>query len=294
MLNKQTQLALVPWAFVGIWSTGFIGAKYAVPYMEPFSVLLIRMLLTLAVFGLLLWWRKPQWCSPTQAGHQLVVGFLVHACYLGGVFAAIDWSLPAGLTALIMGLQPILTAFISWIWLGERLLKTQWIGLLLGFVGVLLVVSQNGSGESEPVALVAWAAAIVALTAISIGTLYQKRFGGGVDLMVGAFYQYLSTAAVMAILAYQFDSGVVIWSAELVLAIAWMVLALSVVAILLLMIMIREGEAAKVASYFYLVPILTAVEAWFLFGERLNGIAICGIFVAVAGVYLTIKRQTKK
>lgn len=294
MLNKQTQLALVPWAFVGIWSTGFIGAKYAVPYMEPFSVLLIRMLLTLAVFGLLLWWRKPQWCSPTQAGHQLVVGFLVHACYLGGVFAAIDWSLPAGLTALIMGLQPILTAFISWIWLGERLVKTQWIGLLLGFVGVLLVVSQNGTGESEPVALVAWVAAIVALTAISIGTLYQKRFGGGVDLMVGAFYQYLSTAAVMAILAYQFDSGVVIWSAELVLAIAWMVLALSVVAILLLMIMIREGEAAKVASYFYLVPILTAVEAWFLFGERLNGIAICGIFVAVAGVYLTIKRQTKK
>jgi drug/metabolite transporter (DMT)-like permease len=291
MLSRQQKLTLVPWAFVGIWSTGFIGAKYAVPYMEPFSVLFLRMFLTLIVFAALMFWRQPQWCSPKQAGHQMVVGLLVHACYLGGVFVAIDWALPAGITSLIMGVQPLLTALIGWLWISERLHKAQWLGLVLGFLGVLLVVSQNGAQNSDAAGWDAWTAAIVALLAISIGTLYQKRFGGGVDLMVGAFYQYLVTAIVMALLAWQFDSGEVIWSWPLLGAVLWMVLALSVTAILLFLVMIREGEASKVVSYFYLVPPLTALEAWLLFDETLNIYALCGIGVTVAGVYLTVKRR---
>ncbi|MDO6515219.1 DMT family transporter [Neptuniibacter sp. 2_MG-2023] len=291
MLSRQQKLTLVPWAFVGIWSTGFIGAKYAVPYMEPFSVLFLRMFLTLIVFAALMFWRKPQWCSPKQAGHQMVVGLLVHACYLGGVFVAIDWALPAGITSLIMGVQPLLTALIGWLWISERLHKAQWLGLVLGFLGVLLVVSQNGAQNSDAAGWDAWTAAIVALLAISIGTLYQKRFGGGVDLMVGAFYQYLVTAIVMALLAWQFDSGEVIWSWPLLGAVLWMVLALSVTAILLFLVMIREGEASKVVSYFYLVPPLTALEAWLLFDETLNIYALCGIGVTVAGVYLAVKRR---
>lgn len=291
MLTKEQQLKLVPWAFVGIWSTGFIGAKYAVPYMEPFSVLLLRMLLTLVVFAGLLLWRKPKWCSPKQAAHQMMVGFLVHACYLGGVFAAIGWSLPAGITALIVGVQPLLTAMIGWLWISERLHKVQWLGLLVGFVGVLLVVSQSDSQGVGVAGWEAWSAALLALIAISVGTLYQKRFGSGVDLMVGAFYQYLATAMVMALLAWQFDSGIVIWSWPLIGALLWMVLALSVIAILLLLVMIREGEASKVVSYFYLVPPLTALEAWFLFGETLNIYALTGIGVTVIGVYLTVKRR---
>lgn len=291
MLTRQQKLTLVPWAFVGIWSTGFIGAKYAVPYMEPFSVLFLRMLLTLVVFAALLFWRKPKWCSVNQAGHQMVVGFLVHACYLGGVFVAIDWALPAGITSLIMGIQPLLTALIGWLWISERLHKMQWCGLLLGFMGVLLVVSQNGAQNTGVAGWDAWMAAIIALCAISIGTLYQKRFGGGVDLMVGAFYQYLVTAVVMALLAWQFDSGEVIWSWPLFGAVLWMVLALSVTAILLFLVMIREGEASKVVSYFYLVPPLTALEAWLLFDETLNIYALCGIGVTVVGVYLTVKRR---
>ena len=291
MLSRQQKLTLVPWAFVGIWSTGFIGAKYAVPYMEPFSVLFLRMFLTLIVFAALMFWRKPQWCSPKQAGHQVVVGLLVHACYLGGVFVAIDWALPAGITSLIMGVQPLLTALIGWLWISERLHKAQWLGLVLGFLGVLLVVSQNGAQNSDAAGWDAWTAAIVALLAISIGTLYQKRFGGGVDLMVGAFYQYLVTAIVMALLAWQFDSGEVTWSWPLLGAVLWMVLALSVTAILLFLVMIREGEASKVVSYFYLVPPLTALEAWLLFDETLNIYALCGIGVTVAGVYLTVKRR---
>lgn len=288
MLTKQQQVALIPWVFVGIWSTGFIGAKYAVPYMEPFSVLLLRMLLTLVVFAGLLWWRRPTWCSWQQAGHQMVVGFLVHACYLGGIFAAIDWSLPAGIAALIIGLQPLLTVVLSSMWLGERTTLRHWLGLILGLCGVVLVVSQNNTQGAENAIWTAWLAAIVALLAISIGTLYQKRFGTQVDLMVGAFYQYLSTALVMALLAWQFDSGEVIWSWTLFAALAWMVLAISVVAILLLLVMIREGEANKVASYFYLVPVLTALEAWLLFGETLNLWAMIGMLVAVTGVYLSI------
>lgn len=290
MLSKSQKLALVPWAFVGIWSTGFIGAKYAVPYMDPFSVLSLRMLLTLIVFSALLWWRKPQWCSLPQAGHQMIVGFLVHACYLGGVFVAIDWFLPAGITSLIMGLQPLLTALFGWFWLSERLHQRQCLGLALGLVGVVLVVSQNIQGSSAA-GWDAWSAAFIALLAISIGTLYQKRFGADVDLMVGAFYQYLATAVVMLLLAWQFDSGVVIWNLQLLAALAWMVLALSVVAILLLLVMIREGEASKVASYFYLVPPLTAIEAWLLFDETLSLTAILGILVVVYGVYLTVKKQ---
>jgi len=293
MLTRQQKLTLVPWAFVGIWSTGFIGAKYAVPYMEPFSVLFLRMLLTLVVFAALLFWRKPKWCSVNQAGHQMVVGFLVHACYLGGVFVAIDWALPAGITSLIMGIQPLLTALIGWLWISERLHKVQWCGLLLGFMGVLLVVSQNGAQNTDVAGWDAWMAAIIALCAISIGTLYQKRFGGGVDLMVGAFYQYLVTAVVMALLAWQFESGEVIWSWPLVGALLWMVLALSVTAILLFLVMIREGEASKVVSYFYLVPPLTALEAWLLFDETLNIYALCGIGVTVVGVYLTVKRRVE-
>lgn len=290
MLNKQQWITLVPWAFVGIWSTGFIGAKYAVPYMEPFSVLLVRSLLTIVVFAGLLAWRKPQWCSLPQAGHQMVVGFLVHACYLGGVFAAIDWSLPAGITSLVMGLQPILTALLAVIWLQERLLKTQWLGLVLGLIGVVMVVSQGYSQGSYLAGGDAWAAAVIALVAISLGTLYQKRFGVGVDLMVGAFYQYVAMAIVMAILAYAFDSGVVEWNWTLIGALAWMVLGLSVTAILLLLIMIREGEASKVASYFYLVPPLTAIEAWILFDESLSMLAIIGIVVAAIGVFFAAKR----
>ena len=292
MFSKQQQLAIVPWAFVVLWSTGFIGAKYAVPYMEPFSVLLLRMLLTLVVFVGLIAWRRPKWCSARDAGHQMVVGFLVHACYLGGVFAAIDWSLPAGTTSLIMGIQPLLTALAGWVLFSEGLRRTQWLGLVCGFFGVMLVVGQN-SMEGSAVSWDAWCAAFIALLAISMGTLYQKRFGVGVDLMVGAFYQYLSTAIVMAILVWLFDSGVVDWSWPLIVSVGWMVIALSVAAILLLLVMIREGEASKVASYFYLVPVLTAIEAWFLFDETLNTIGVVGILVTVLGVYLTVRKRAQ-
>lgn len=288
---QKRWIQLVPFIFVVIWSTGFIGAKYALPYIEPFNLLLIRTLLTLVVFGVLALMLRAQWPTRTQALHQMVSGFLVHACYLGGVFAAIKWQLPAGVTALLMGLQPILTALMSWQWFGESLRTRQWVGLLVGLVGVFLVLL---SGQTDGQFELNWpsmSAAALALVGISVGTLYQKRFGAGVNLFTGTFFQYLSTAIAMGLLTVLFEQGTVDWQPELVGALLWMVLGLSVSAILLLMLMIREGEAARVASYFYLVPPLTAVEAWLLFGENLSLEGIGAIALTVCGIYLVLRRN---
>ncbi|WP_372831408.1 DMT family transporter [Pontibacterium sp.] len=281
----------VPFLFVVLWSTGFIGAKYASPYIEPFHVLLIRMLMTLVAFGALALILKAKWPSPVQAMHQMVTGFLVHAVYLGGVFAAIEWGLPAGVTAIIMGLQPLLTALMSWQLMGDNLRPVQWLGLLIGFVGVALVLLSGEGGGQFTIDTASMIAAVAALVAISVGTLYQKRFGSGTDLFTGSFYQYLMTAIAMAVVAFTFETGEINWQPELIGALLWMVFGLSVSAILLLMLMIREGEAAKVASYFYLVPPLTAIEAWLLFDEQLNLMGIGAIALTVLGIYLVLRRH---
>ncbi|MCP8689016.1 DMT family transporter [Marinobacterium sedimentorum] len=279
----------VPLLFVLLWSTGFIGAKYGLPYIEPFYLLFIRMLLTLVVFALLMRIFRARALGPRQALHQMVVGLMVHGAYLGGVFAAISWQMPAGIASLLVGLQPLLTALIAWQWLGSRLRSLQWVGLLLGLLGVALVLAGRGSGASGELVWTALLALVLALVGISVGTLYQKRFGQGVDLLSGSFYQYLSTALLMGLLSFGFETQKVDWQPELFLALFWLVVGLSVSAILLLMLMIREGEAARVASYFYLVPPVTALEAWWLFDESLAPVALGGIAIAVLGVYLVIR-----
>ncbi|MEH6358153.1 MAG: DMT family transporter [Pseudomonadales bacterium] len=288
---QSTLIRFVPFVFVLLWSSGYIGAKYALPFIEPFTLLLVRMLMTLVVFAGLCAIFKPQWPSFQQAQQQMIAGLLVHACYLGGVFAAIKWQMPAGITAIIIGLQPLLTALLGWQWLGERLRSVQWLGLVLGLVGVLMILADGQHTSSFELRIEAIVALILALVAISIGTLYQKRFGRGVDLLAGSFYQYLSTAIAMAILAFVFEERVIEWSVQLMLALGWLVFGLSVSAVLLLMLIIREGEPAKVASYFYLVPPVTAVQAWLLFGESLSLIQIGAFAITVLGVYLVLKRS---
>ncbi|HMT93170.1 DMT family transporter [uncultured Thiothrix sp.] len=280
----------IPLLFVFLWSTGFIGAKYALPFIEPFYLLFIRMLWTIAVFLLLCVVLRVQWPSWQQAGHQMVTGLLLHGLYLGGVFAAIKWGMPAGITAIVVGIQPLLTAVLGWRLFGERLLPRQWLGLALGLIGVTVVIlSTRGYGNFD-FAWSAIAASLIALAAIVMGTVYQKRFGGGVNLVAGSLWQYVSTALFMGLLAYSFETRVVVWDKQLIFALAWLVLGLSVSAILLLMYMIREGEAAKVASYFYLVPPATSIEAWLLFDESLPLLAMAAIALTVAGVYLVVKK----
>ncbi|MDF1555626.1 MAG: EamA family transporter [Deferrisomatales bacterium] len=280
---------VAPWLFVLLWSTGFVGAKFGLPYAEPFTLLLIRMLLTLAVFLCLILWFKSPWPTLPQAGHQLVVGALVHGAYLGGVFAAIKLALPAGVTSLLVGLQPVLTAVFGWLWLGDRLRLRQWIGLGLGVVGVALVLlsgRQLALFQIQPAAL---AFAGLALVGISLGTVYQKRFGAGVSLLTGTFCQYVATAILMAVLAFAFERRQVVWHPHLVGALLWLVFGLSLSAILLLMLMIRHGQTARVASYFYLVPPVTALETWLVFGEHLAPLGLVGMAAAATGVYLVLR-----
>ncbi|MEZ5534891.1 MAG: DMT family transporter [Thiolinea sp.] len=291
MIHKNTSLInAVPIIFVFLWSTGFIGAKYALPFIEPFYLLFIRMLLTIGVFVILCLIFRAKWPTPRQAGHQMVTGALVHGAYLGGVFAAIKLGMPAGIAAIIVGVQPLLTALLSWQLTGANLRSKQWLGLVLGLVGVIIIILSTRQAESTELSWLAVVATLISLAGISAGTLYQKRFGAGTDLLAGSLWQYISTALIMAVLAWSFEDRVVIWDTQLIMALGWLVLGLSVSAILLLMFMIREGESAKVASYFYLVPAVVSVEAWILFGESLPWIAVAAIGLTIFGVYLVVRK----
>ncbi|PLX94787.1 MAG: EamA family transporter [Desulfuromonas sp.] len=288
--KRQTLVNLIPMIFVFLWSTGFIAAKYALPFIEPFFFLFIRMVLSIAVFILLCLYFRADRLSPRQAGHQMVTGFLVHGAYLGGVFAAIKWGMPAGITAIVVGVQPVLTACLGWRFLGERLRPRQWLGLGLGLAGVVTVLLSTQRQEGVVLTWPAVLAAISALVGISLGTLYQKRFGGGTNLLAGSVWQYVSVALLMALMTWAFEVQEVVWDLQLILALGWLVLGISVTAILLLMYMIREGATAKVASYFYLVPPVASIEAWILFGESLSAVAIAAIAATVLGVYLVVRR----
>lgn len=285
-------VGLVPAIFVLLWSTGFIGAKFALPYIEPFNLLFIRMLMTVAVFALLMVILKIPLPGRHFIKHQVVSGLLIHGAYLGGVFAAIKWQMPAGITALLVSMQPLLTALITWGLYKKRLCKIQWLGLSLGFIGVLLVLASKQQGDDLVLTWQMMLAALLALLGITIGSLYQKRFGGGINLVAASLIQYIATAVLMAGLTFSFETQIVDWQLPLIASLLWLVFGLSVTAILLLLFMIKEGESAKVAAYFYLVPGVTAIEAWLLFNERLSFWAIVGVVTSVFGVYLTIRKTT--
>ena len=276
--------ALVPFLFVFLWSTGFVGAKFGLPYAEPLTFLLCRYLLILSlmtVFALLA--RAPWPKDRRQVFHIAISGTLLHGFYLGGVFVAISHGLPAGITALIVGMQPLLTACgAGWV-LGERVTRRQWLGLALGFAGVALVVA-NKLGKLPLAAMVT--PAIVALLAITAGTLYQKRFCTHFDLRTGSVIQFLPSAALTAMAAYATESMHIEWTGEFVFALLWLVLGLSFGAISLLNVLIRNGSAVNVARLFYLTPPTTAVIAWAVFGETLTGLALAGMMLALGGVYL--------
>ncbi|RXZ42778.1 DMT family transporter [Crenobacter cavernae] len=288
MSSQHKHLGWIPWAFVVLWSTGFIGAKLGLPYIGPFTFLAVRMALTLAGFAVLMRVYAVPWPSLPVARRQWISGLLVHGVYLGGVFAAIKAQVPAGLTALIVGLQPLLTALVSHIAFAERLARRQWLGMAVGFAGTVLVVAGTRGLDFHAGYGLVWT--VFALLGITTGTLYQKRHSGGTHLLAGTFHQYLATLVFTGALALllEYDQPVV-WSAELWVAMIWSVLALSVAAILLLMRMIKEGEVARVVSYFYLVPGLTALEAWALFDERLSAAALAGMALAAAGVALVLR-----
>ena len=283
---------LLPLFFVLLWSTGFIGAKYGLPYAEPLTFLVTRYALVIALMTLVaLAMRAPWPANAREAAHIAVTGLLLHGIYLSGVFISIDRGLPAGISALVVGMQPLLTGALAGLLLGERVSRRQWMGLALGFGGVALVVGSKASVDSlAPETL--WhmvMPAVAALFGITAGTLYQKRFCPRFDLRTGSVVQFLPTLAVSAIIALNTETMHIEWTGDFFFALGWLVVVLSVGAVSLLGLLIRSGSAVNVSSLFYLTPPATALIAWAMFDERLSALAIAGMGVAVGGVWLARK-----
>ncbi len=282
----------IPFFFVLLWSTGFIGAKYGLPYASTGDFLSLRTVANIAVFVLLILILKQPKLTTKQIVHAMVTGLLIHGAYLGGVFGAIELGIPAGLTAIIVGLQPLFTAMLAMFIFKERVTLAQWFALLFGLAGLVLVVF--ASVELSNVSVNALLLAFIALLGITLGTLYQKRFCQKQPLLPSVCWQYLASLLVFLPLSFFGKSQPIVWHSEFILSLAWLVLALSVVAILLLMYMVEQGDASKVTAYFYLVPPATAIEAWLLFDEQLAISSIIGMVLCAVSVYIVNANPRKK
>lgn len=281
---EDAAIFAAPGVFVVFWASGFIGAKLGLPYAEPLTFLALRMFGVVVLLGLFMLIAGANWPSREGVLDSYVTGVLMHALYLGGVYISIAQGLPAALAALVVGLQPLLTSTIANGLLGERVVPRQWAGLLLGLGGVYLVVQDKASvGAATPLA---WVGAVVGLVAITIGTVYQKRFGGGIDWRSGMFIQYAGAGILFALGAMVFETRAVRWTPEFLFALGWLVFVLSFGAVWLLYFLIRRSAATRVVSLFYLTPPVTALMAWSLFGERLAPLALVGMGVCVVGVFL--------
>jgi len=283
---------IAPALFVLLWSTGFVGSKLGAPYIEPMVFLSLRFVAVLPVLGVTALFLSKSWPSASAVFHCVVAGMLVHGIYLGGVFWAIKQGMPAGTSAIIVGLQPVLTALMAVALLGETVSRKLWLSMAVGITGLALVLGPGFDLSNAGITPVTVAAVVLAVLAISLGTVYQKRFAQGLDLLAAAVWQYVGALIVTVPLSL-FESWRIEWSGELVFAMVWLVLLLSVGAILLLMLMIREGAVSRVASLFYLVPVATAVESYFLFGETLSVPQIGGMLMVV-GAVLTIRGGGRK
>lgn len=279
-----------PLLFVLLWSTGFIGAKFGLPYAEPMTFLVWRFLAVLMLMlGLVLLTRAPWPSSPRGMLHIAVTGLLIHAVYLGGVFISMHQGLPSGIAALVVGLQPLLTAVVAGLFLGEQVRRAQWTGLGLGFIGVALVVADKIAVIPSNALFAMLVPAFVALLGITAGTLYQKRFCPTFDLRTGAVLQYLPSLILVTLLAFSFESMDVTWNGSFLFALGWLVLVLSIGAIGLLNLLIRKGSAVNVASLFYLTPPTTALIAWMMFDETLPPLSLAGMAIAATGVWLALR-----
>jgi drug/metabolite transporter (DMT)-like permease len=284
MRLTKVAIAAAPVLFVLLWCTGFVGARYGLPYIEPLTFLAVRMTFVVLILGAIALISRVRWPDRSEIGHSLGAGMLVHGLYLGGVFTAISQGVPSGISALIPGLQPILTSTIANRFMGETVTRTQWLGLLLGLAGVALVLHDDAIVAAG--SAVGWIASFVSLLGITLGTLYQKRFCGRIDWRAGNLVQYLGAGLLFAAGAFAFETRVIHWSGELVFAIAWLVIVLSISAVGLMYWLIRRSAATGFASLFYLVPVVTALMAYFLFGEKLDALSIAGMVICAIGVFI--------
>ncbi|MFN0183164.1 MAG: DMT family transporter [Aquabacterium sp.] len=284
--RSRLWLAAMPWVFVMIWSTGFIVARYGMPHAPPMTFLAWRYALSVVAF--MVWLRLAQVPLPPrdQWAHLAMGGLLLHAGYLGGVWAAVRLGAPAGAVALVVGLQPLLTALWLRVNEGLRPMPLQWLGLAAGFVGVALVVWRRLQGDGmTPVNLALCALALVSITA---GSLYQKRFVRPGDPRAANLIQLAAAFVVTWPLAL-LETDQLHWHPQLIGAMAWSVLVLTLGGSSLLILLIQRGAATQVASLMYLVPPGTALMAWALFGEALTPTVVAGMALAAVGVALVMR-----
>lgn len=284
--------AAVPALFVLLWSTGFIGARLGLPHAEPLTFLCLRYGAVIAVMLPLALALRARWpAGPREIRHIATAGILIQGGYLGGVFSAIHAGMSAGVIALIVGLQPLLTAAAAGRMLGERVAPLQWLGLAMGLGGTALVVwhkmSLQGMGGGS------LALGLFALASITLGMLYQKKYCPAFDPRTGSVIQFGAALLLTLPLAAAFETMAVEWAPEFLVALGWLVLVLSAGATSLLFRLIERGAATRVTSLFYLTPAVTAVMAWLMFGETLGGTAVAGMAVALAGVAL-VNRQPRQ
>ena len=276
-----------PALFVLLWSTGFIGAKFGLPYADPFVFLSVRILLAaLLLFALARALRMPVRIGRTAIARSGLIGFFLHACYLGGVFYSLSQGLPAGVAAVVTSLQPVLVSLIAVKVLGEQLRIRQVAGLFIGLVGVVMVLGPSIDAQIPSAAIIA---ILVALIGSTTATLLQKKLGADIPLISGTAYQYLFSGCVLGVIALATQETSITWSLRFTAAFVWLVLVLSVGAILLLLWLLNSGSAAKVSSLFYLVPPATALEAFLLFGEKVNTQGFLGIGITALGVWLVMR-----
>jgi drug/metabolite transporter (DMT)-like permease len=272
--------------FVLLWSTGFVGAKYGLPYADPFIFLSVRVLIAaLILFVIAALMKAPIAIGTSAITRSSLIGFFLHACYLGGVFYSISKGLPAGVAAVVTSLQPVLVSLLAVKVLGEQLKAKQVVGLILGFIGVVLVLGPSFEQDIPASAVIGILVALVGSTA---ATLLQKKIGADVPLISGTAYQYLASGLVLALAAIATGGVRIQWSGQFIVAFVWLIAVLSVGAILLLLWLLNTGSAASVSSLLYLVPPATALEAFFVFGEKVNTQGFLGIGITALGVWLVI------
>jgi drug/metabolite transporter (DMT)-like permease len=269
--------------FILIWSTGFIIARYGMPYSEPMTFLFLRFSGVVLCMIPVLLWLKPTWPTGKQTLHIALAGALFQFCYLGGVWAAVKQGMPAGLAALIVGLQPILTAVFASV-VSERVSSRQWLGLVLGLLGVSLVLFAKIRVDG-----LTWTSVVFAfggMISITVGTLYQKRFCPSFDLRTGSVIQFSTSALLCLVMMFLFETREVQWTAPMIGALLWGILPISIGAMSLWFILLRRGDATKVSSMMYLTPPTTALMAWLLFDEPLTLPILLGTLITMLGVLI--------
>ncbi|MGI9366850.1 MAG: DMT family transporter [Rhizobiaceae bacterium] len=278
---------IAPVVFVCLWATGFVGARMGMPYSEPGTFLSLRFALAFVLLTLIAFVANAAWPGIKIALKSVGIGLLIHGIYLGTVFWVIKQGMPAGVSAVIVGMQPLTVALLAGWWLGEKISLRHWAGVGLGMAGVSMVLYPGLNFEDSGVTSLTIGVALFGMLCVSLGTIIQKSLGSSVDLRTGTALQYLGAFIPVFILALVSETGTIDWTGEMVLAMVWSVLVMSLVAIFLLMWLIREGSVAKVSSLFFLVPAVAALMSYFLFGEALNmtqlaGMIVCGVAVALA------------